>query len=64
MEANALYGNAHYNLANLVIDKGNITISENSKNAFLSSVVYADIGRFEFDKKPVLIPILWLLLRL
>ena len=51
MEANALFGNTHYSLAKLIIGKENITIPESNKIAFLSGIVYADIGRFKFDKE-------------
>lgn len=49
--ASALFGNAHFNLGEMVIEKSNVNLSESEKNAFLSGMVYADIGRFEFDKE-------------
>lgn len=50
-EANVLFGNTHYNIGKQIINNMNISLSENEKSAFLSGIVYADIGRFIFDKK-------------
>lgn len=51
MEVNALFGNTHFNLGKIIIEQSNISLSESEKNAFLSGLVYADIGRFKFDKE-------------
>ena len=48
---NALFGNAHFNIGKKVIEKLDASISKESKNAFLSGIVYADIGKFKFDKE-------------
>lgn len=46
-----MFGNAHYNIGKQIIDKIDIDLSPSEKNAFLSGMVYADIGRFKFDKQ-------------
>lgn len=51
MGVNALYGNAHFNLGKKIVDKMDEKLSESEKSAFLSGMVYADIGRFKFDKE-------------
>lgn len=51
MEATALYGNTHFNLGKKIIEKSDLSLSESEKKAFLSGIVYADIGRFKFDKE-------------
>ncbi len=51
MEANALFGNTHFNICKKVIEKTDHTLSKSEQIAFLSGSVYADIGRFKFDKK-------------
>ncbi len=40
-EANALFGNTHYNIGKKIVEKIDVTLSENEKNAFLSGIVYA-----------------------
>ncbi len=47
----ALFGNAHFNIGKKVAEKLDASISEESKSAFLSGIVYADIGKFKFDKE-------------
>lgn len=60
VEASALFGNTHYCIGKKMIDKfdkkfseckGYKPLSDGEKDAFLSGMVYADIGRAEFDKK-------------
>lgn len=51
MEANALFGNTHFNLGKKIIEKLEEKPSKNEEDAFLSGMVYADIGRFKFDKE-------------
>ncbi len=51
MEANALFGNTHLNLGKKIIEQSNIKLSKSEEKAFLSGLVYADIGRFKFDKE-------------
>lgn len=51
MEVSALFINAHFNLGKIIIEQSGISLSEDEKNAFLSGLVYADIGRFKFDKE-------------
>lgn len=54
MEANALFSITHFNLGTKMIgslEQSGETLSESEKAAFLSGLVYADIGRFKFDKK-------------
>ena len=46
---NALFGNAHFSIGKKVLEKLDTDISEGEKKAFLSGIVYADIGRFKFD---------------
>lgn len=46
-----MFGNTHYNIGKKMLTKIDISLSESEKNAFLSGVVYADIGRFKFDKQ-------------
>lgn len=50
-EVNSLFGNTHFNLGQKIIQNLDTEISETQKNAFLSGLVYADIGRFKFDKE-------------
>lgn len=47
----ALYGNSHYNVGKKMIEKLGKTLSQSEKEAFLAGIVYADIGRFKFDKE-------------
>lgn len=52
-EVNALFGNTHYNIGKKIIkiiEKNGIILEGPEKDAFLSGMVYADIGRFKFDK--------------
>lgn len=51
MEANALFGNTHFNLGKKIIEKLEEKPSKSEEDAFLSGMVYADIGRFKFDKE-------------
>lgn len=51
MEANALFGNTHFNLGKKIVAKSEVSLSESEKSAFLSGLVYADIGRFKLDKE-------------
>lgn len=51
VEANALFGNTHFRLGQEIIENSKISLSESEKKAFLSGIVYADIGRFKFDKE-------------
>lgn len=51
LEAAALFGNTHFNLGKTMIESYNNVLTESEKNAFLSGLVYADIGRFKFDKE-------------
>ena len=44
-----MFGNTHFNLGKEIINKINLSLSENEQNAFLSGIVYADIGKFKFD---------------
>ncbi|MDO4199957.1 MAG: hypothetical protein Q4D57_04315 [Clostridia bacterium] len=46
-----MFGNAHFNLGEKIVEKLDKKLSESEKNAFLSGIVYADIGRFKFDKE-------------
>lgn len=50
-EVSALFINTHFNLGKMIIEQSGILLSEDEKNAFLSGLVYADIGRFKFDKE-------------
>lgn len=50
-KVNALFGNAHFSIGKKVIEKLDKNISEGEKKAFLSGIVYADIGRFKFDNE-------------
>lgn len=45
-----LFGNTHYNIGKNIIKNMSICLSQNEKISFLSGIVYADIGRFSFDK--------------
>lgn len=47
----ALYGNSHYNIGKKITEKLDEKLSQSEKEAFLAGVVYADIGRFKFDKE-------------
>ncbi len=49
-ESSALLANSHFNLGRIIIEQSGIKLSETEKKAFLSGLVYADIGRFKFDK--------------
>lgn len=51
MEASALFGNTHFNLGKKMIELYNKKLTKGERNAFLSGLVYADIGRFKFDKE-------------
>ena len=51
MDANALFGNSHYNIGQKILESSKFSLSESEKQAFLSGMVYATIGKFEFDKK-------------
>lgn len=51
MEASALFINTHFNLGKMIIEQSGISLPEDEKNAFLSGLVYADIGRFKFDEE-------------
>lgn len=51
LEANALFGNTHFNLGKIMLEQYNEKITEDNKKAFLSGLVYADIGRFKFDNE-------------
>ena len=50
-EVKSLFGNTHFNLGKKIIENLDISLSESQKKAFLSGIVYADIGRFKFDKE-------------
>ncbi len=50
-EVKSLFGNTHFNLGKKIIENLDISLSKNQKKAFLSGIVYADIGRFKFDKE-------------
>ena len=50
-EVKSLFGNTHFNLGKKIIENLDISLSENQKKAFLSGIVYADIGRFKFDQE-------------
>lgn len=50
-EVNSLFINTHFNLGEKIIEQSGISLVEDEKNAFLSGMVYADIGRFKFDKE-------------
>ena len=50
MGASALFGNTHYNLGKKIIEKSDKELSKAEEEAFLSGMIYADIGRFKFDK--------------
>lgn len=49
-EGNALFGNAHYSIGEKIVAKIGRSLSEVERLAFLSGMVYADIGRLKFDK--------------
>lgn len=51
MKVSALFINTHFNLGKIIIEQSGISLSEDEKDAFLSGLVYADIGRFKFDKE-------------
>lgn len=51
MEVSALFINTHFNLGKTIIEQSGISLSEDEKDAFLSGLVYADIGRFKFDRE-------------
>jgi len=51
LEVNALFGNAHFNIGQKIIKNLETEIYESEKRAFLSGLVYADIGRFKFDEE-------------
>lgn len=50
-EVSAFFGNTHFNLGKKIIAESKIELSKEEGNAFLSGLVYADIGRFKFDKQ-------------
>ena len=50
-EVSAFFGNTHFNLGKKIIAESKIELSKEEQNAFLSGLVYADIGRFKFDKQ-------------
>lgn len=50
-KVNALFGNAHFSIGKKVIEKLDTNISEGERKAFLSGIVYADVGRFKFDNE-------------
>lgn len=50
-EVNALFSNTHYNIGKKMITKMDKKLEEDEEKAFLSGMVYADIGRFKFDKE-------------
>ena len=47
----AFFSNTHFNLGKKIIAESKIELSKEEQNAFLSGLVYADIGRFKFDKQ-------------
>ena len=47
---NALFGNSHFYIGQQMLEQMN-TLPEQEKTAFLSGLVYADIGRFKFDRE-------------
>ena len=51
MEVKALFGNAHYSIGEKILEESKLSLSESEKKAFLSGMVYADIGKFKFDKE-------------
>ncbi len=55
MEVDAFFTNTHFNFGKAIIEQSGVSLSKDEENAFLSGLIYADIGRFEFDKKPVFI---------
>ncbi len=55
VEGSALFSNTHFYLGKRAIEQWlaqtGISLSEDEMRAFLSGLVYADIGRFRFDKE-------------
>lgn len=51
MEVSALFGDAHFSLGKKMVEKFDRPLLESEKHAFLSGLVYADIGRFKFDRE-------------
>ena len=51
MKVDALFGNTHFNLGKMMIEKSDVSLTKDQDKAFLSGLVYADIGRFKFDKE-------------
>jgi len=51
MEVDAFFTNTHFNFGKAIIEQSGVSLSKDEENAFLSGLIYADIGRFEFDKK-------------
>lgn len=49
--AEAFFGYTHFNLGKKMVGKLDKKLSKSEENAFLSGVVYADVGRFKFDKE-------------
>ena len=49
IESFAFFGNTHFNLGKETLKIGISNISEDEVTAFLSGLVYADIGKFKFD---------------
>lgn len=45
-----MFGNTHFNIGKKIAENIEIHLSEEEKIAFLSGMVYADIGRIKFDK--------------
>lgn len=50
-EVSAFFGNTHFNLGKKIIAESKIELSKEEISALLSGLVYADIGRFKFDKQ-------------
>jgi len=50
-EVSAFFGNTHFNLGQKIMAESKIELSKGERTAFLSGLVYADIGRFKFDKQ-------------
>ncbi|MGN1034603.1 MAG: hypothetical protein ACI4PK_03325 [Oscillospiraceae bacterium] len=50
-EVSAFFGNTHFNLGKKIIAESKLELLQKEKDAFLASLVYADIGYFKFDKE-------------
>lgn len=48
-EGKALFGNTHYMIGEKIVKKMEKNLTEEERLAFLSGMVYADIGRLKFD---------------